>query len=84
MNLKSNILKKTSRNFYVVFAEVLNQYNFKYQTVFSARFAKQEKNNQVLVETELFNDLNTIHNSPQTYIDNIDITSTLEHQIQNH
>ena len=38
----------------VIYARLLNQYKFKYQTVFSARFDKQDEDNQVLDETELF------------------------------
>ena len=32
----------------------MRQKSFKYQTVFSARFDKQDEDNQVLDETELF------------------------------
>ena len=36
----------------VIYARLINQYKFKYQTVFSARFGKQNEDNQVLDETE--------------------------------
>ena len=32
----------------VIYARLINQYKFKYQTVFSARFDKQDEDNQVL------------------------------------
>ena len=66
----------------VIYARLINQYKFKYQTVFSARFDKQVEDNQVLDETELFISLNFNHNLPRTDIDNIDVKSPLEHQIQ--
>ena len=66
----------------VIYARLKNQYRFKYQTVFSARIDKQDEDNQVLDETELFNKLNINHNLTETDIDNIDIKSPLEHHIQ--
>ena len=74
----NKILKEMS----IIYARLMNQYKFKYQTVFSARFDKQDENNQLLDETELFINLNINHNSTQTDINNIDIKSPLEHQIQ--
>ena len=65
-----------------IYARLINQYKFKYQTVFSARFDEQDENNLVLDETELFINLNINHNLTRTDIDNIDIRSQLEHQIQ--
>ena len=66
----------------IVYARLINQYKFKYQTVFSARFDKQDEDNQVLDETELFINLNINHNLTQTDLDNIDVVSSLEHQKQ--
>ena len=65
-----------------IYARLMNQYKFKYQKVFSARFDKQNENNQLLNETELFNNININQNSTQTDIDNIDVNSPLDHQIQ--
>ena len=48
----------------------------------SARFDKQDEDNQVLDETEIFINLNINHNLTETDIDNIDIKSPIEHQIQ--
>ena len=42
----------------VIYAELLNQYKFKYQTVFAARFDKEDEDNQVLEETELLINFN--------------------------
>ena len=71
----------------------MNQYIFKYQTIFSAKFYQQNEDNQVLDEREIFINLNIIHNLTQTVdidnilividnIDNTDVKSALKHQIQ--
>ena len=46
----------------VLYARLKNQYKFKYQTVFSARFDKQDEDGQVLDETEFFINLKINHN----------------------
>ena len=48
----------------------------------AARFDEQDEENQALDESELFINSNIIHNLTETDIDNIDIKSPLEHQIQ--
>ena len=63
-------------------ARLKNQYKFRHQTVFSARFHKQDENNQLLDETELFINLKINHSLTQTDFDNINVISPLEHQIQ--
>ena len=75
-------LNKIIKELSIIFARLMNQYKFRYQTLFSARFDKQDENNQVLDETELFINLNINHNLTQSDIDNIDVKSPLEHQIQ--
>ena len=71
-------LKKLS----FIYARLISQYKFRYQTVFSARFDTQDENNQVIDETELFINLNNNHNFTETDINNIDVKSPLEHRIQ--
>ena len=66
----------------VIYARLKSQNKFKYQTVFSARFDKQDENDQVLDETGIFINLNINHNLTQTDIDNIDVKYPLEHQIE--
>ena len=66
----------------VIYARLLNQNKFKYQTVFSARFDKQDENDQVLDETELYINLNINHNLTQSDLDNIDVKFPLEFQVQ--
>ena len=66
----------------VIYARLINQYKFKYQVVFSARFDKQDEDSRLLDETELFINLNINHNLTQTDIDEIDIVSPLNNQIR--
>ena len=66
----------------VIYARIIHQYKFKYQTVFSARFDKQDEDNQVIDETDLFVNLNINPNLTESDLDKIDIRSPLEHQIQ--
>ena len=65
-----------------VYARLMNQYKFNYQTVISVRFDKQNEDNQLLDETELFINIKINHNLTQTVIDNIDVKTPLDHQIQ--
>ena len=80
--IKFRYIKKIMKELSVIYARLINQYKFKYQTVFSARFDKQNEDNQLLDETELFINLNINHNLTQTDLDNINVVSSLEHQIQ--
>ena len=57
----------------IIYARLLYQYKFKYQTIFSARFYKKDEDNQMLDETELFIILNINHKLRETDIDKIDI-----------
>ena len=45
---------KTMKELSVIYARLINQYKFKYQTVFSARFDMQDEDGQLSEETELF------------------------------
>ena len=66
----------------IIYARIINQFKFKYQTVFSARFDEQDEDGQLLDEIEFFINLNMNYNITQSDIDNINITFPLEHQIQ--
>ena len=46
---------KIVKELFVIYATLINQYLFKYQIVFSARFDKQNEDNQILGETQIFN-----------------------------
>ena len=78
LRYNNKIMKELS----VIYARLRNHYKFKYQTIFSARFDKQNEDNQVLDETELISNLNVNHNLTETDIDNIDVKSPLEYQMQ--
>ena len=80
--LEIRYIKKIMKKLSVFYARLLNQHKFKYQTVFSARFDKQDENNQVLDESELLINLNINHILTGNDLDNIDVRSPLEHQIQ--
>ena len=80
--IEGRYFNKIKKKLSVTYARLMNQYIFKYQTVFSGRFDKQDEDNQVLEETELFLNLNINHNLTETDLDNIDIKSPLEHQVQ--
>ena len=67
----NKIMKKLA----MIYARLINQYKFKFQTVFSAKFDKQDEDNHILDERELFNNLNINHNLTQTDLDNNDVVS---------
>ena len=73
---------KILREMAIIYARLINQYKFRYQTVFSARFDKQDEDNQILDGTELFISLNINQNLTSSDLDNINITIPLERQIQ--
>ena len=74
-------INKIRKELSVIYARIKNQYKFKYQTVSSPKFDKQDEDNQVIDETELFINLNINHNLTKSDPDKIDIKSQLEHQI---
>ena len=75
----NKIIKKLS----VVYARIINQNKFKNHTFFSASFYKIIEEDQRYNEIELYIILNINHNLTESDIDNIDVRSQLEHQIQN-
>ena len=75
-------INQIMKELYIIYARLMNQYKFRYQTVFSARFDKQDEDNRILDETELFINLNINHNLTQSDLDNIDVVSPLDHQIR--
>ena len=75
-------INKIMKELSAIYARLINQYKFRYHTVFSARFDKQNEDNQVLDETELFINLNINHKLTQNDLDNINVVSSLEQQIQ--
>ena len=74
----NNIVREMS----IIYARLINQYKFKYQVVFLGKFNKQDEDNNIIDETEIFINLNINQNLTQSDIDNINITWLLEFQIQ--
>ena len=75
-------IKKLTEKLTLFYARLINQNNFRYQTVFSARIHKQYEDNQVIEETELLKTLNINHNLTESDLDKFDVKSSLKHQIQ--
>ena len=75
-------INKFLKEISVIYDRLITQSKFKYQTVFSARCDKQDEDNQVLDETELFINLNVHHNLTESGLDKLAVRSPLEHQIQ--
>ena len=80
--IEFRFINKIMREMAIIYARLINQFKFKYQVVFSARFDKQDEDGLLLDETELFINLNINQNLKQSDIDNINITFPLERQIQ--
>ena len=80
--IEFRFINKIMREMSIIYARLINQFKFRYQVVFSARFDKQDEDGQLLDETELFISLNINHNLTQGDIDNNNITFPLERQIQ--
>ena len=70
---------KINKELSAIYARLKIPYKFKYQAVLSARFDKQDEDNQVLDETELFINLNINQNLTESDLDKIDVKSSLEH-----
>ena len=79
--IKFRYMNKIIKDLSVINARLINQYKFKYHTLFSASFYKINDEDQKYNEIELFINLNINHNLTESDIDNIDVTSHLNHQI---
>ena len=79
MDLINSLVKEMS----VIYARLINQYKFKYQCVFLARFDKQNEDGMMLDEINLFINLKINHISTESDLININIRWNLEfRQIQ--
>ena len=74
-------INKIMKELSVIYARLINQYKFNYHTIFSASFYKINEEGQRYNEIELYINLNINHNLTESDIDNIDVTSQLDHQI---
>ena len=75
-------INKIVKEMSVIYARLINQYKFKYHTIFSASFYKINEEDQRDNEIELYINLKINHNLTESDIDDIDVRSQLEHQIQ--
>ena len=75
-------INKIIKELSVIYARLINQYKFKYHTLFSASFYKINEEDQRKNEIELYIILKINHNLTESDIDKIDVRSQLEHQIQ--
>ena len=66
-----------------IYARLINQYKFKYQTVFSAVFDKQDEDGLELDKIEMFISLKINQNLTRADINEINIESQLKTQIEN-
>ena len=65
-----------------IYARLINQNRFKYHILLSASFSKINEGDERNDEIEFLISLNINHNLTETDIDNIDVNSQLENQIQ--
>ena len=65
-----------------IYARLLNQNKYKSHKLISASFNKINEEDQRSDETEISNNLNMNHNLTEADLNNIDIKSQIEHQIQ--
>ena len=79
MDLINRLVKEMS----IIYARLIDQYKFKYQCTFLARFDKLDEDRVMLDETELFINLNINHNLTESDLNKINVISTLKSQIQN-
>ena len=75
-------INKIVKELSVIYARLINQYKFKYHTLFSASFYKIIEEDQRDNHIELYINLKINNNLTESDIDNIDVRSQLEHQIQ--
>ena len=75
-------INKIVKELSVIYARIINQYKFKYHTLFSASFYKFNEEDQRNNEIELYINLKINNILTESDIDNIDIRSQLEQQTQ--
>ena len=74
----NEIIKELS----VIYARLINQYKYEYHTLFSASFYKINEEDQRYNEIEIYMNLKINHSLTESDIDNLDVRSQLELQIQ--
>ena len=82
IGIETRYVNKILKELSVIYARLINQYKFKYHIIFSASFYKIDEEDQRSDEIELIINLNINNNLTESDIDNTDVKSQLEHQIQ--
>ena len=82
LGIEFRYINKIIKELSVIYARLINQCKFIYHTLFSASFYKINEEDQRYNEIELYMNLKINHNLTESDIDNIDVRSQLEHQIQ--
>ena len=82
LGIEIRYINKILNEMSTIYARLINQYKFKYQTVFSAKFDNQKEDEQVLDETELYINLNINQNLAHTDLVDINVRFALEEQNQ--
>ena len=80
--IEHRYINKVIKELSVIYARLINQYKFTHHTLFSASFYKINEEDQRDSEIELYINLNINKNLAESDIDNINVRSQLEHQIQ--
>ena len=82
VGIENRYVKNFLQGMATIYARLMNQYKFKYHTLFPASFYNISEEYQRSGETELFIKLNTNHNLTESDFDNSDVKFQLERQIQ--
>ena len=82
IGIETRYISKILKEMVTIYVRIINQYKFKYHILFSASFYKINEEDQRSDEIELSINLNINNNLTETDINNIDVKSQLEQQIQ--
>ena len=82
IGIKTKYINKILKEVATIYARLINQYKFIYHILFSTSFYKINEEDQRSDEIEFFIILNININLTETDINDIDVKSQLEHQIQ--
>ena len=82
IGIETRYINKILKKMATIYSKLINQYKFKYHKLFSASFYKINEQDQRSDEIETFINLNINSNLTETDINDVDVKSQLEHQIQ--
>ena len=82
IGIETRYVNKILKKMATIYARLINRYKFKYHILFSESFYKNNEEDQRSDEIEFLINLNINNNLTETDINNIDVKSQLEQQIQ--